>query len=210
MTPWRNDSVPPSLLRPCNEASHKKLRPGIICTLELIFNFITEIPNKDAAWCQATVVLVMWVPLCKDTSEPFPQALSSGQMTMTLNLDHTHTSEWDTECVSQPRKCLALLHKWIVPFYWGSSNTLATWCKKLTHWKRPWFWERLRAGGEGDDRGWDDGMASLTQWTWVWANSRRQWRTGKPSMLWSMWSKELDTFADWTTSVYWIFSIKHY
>ena len=46
-----------------------------------------------------------------------------------------------------------------------NSNTLATWCKELTHWKRPSCWERLRAGGEGDDRGWDDWMASPTQWT---------------------------------------------
>ena len=51
-----------------------------------------------------------------------------------------------------------------------SSNTLATWCKELTHWKRPWSWERLKAQGEGDDRGWDVWMASLTQWTWVWAS----------------------------------------
>ena len=41
------------------------------------------------------------------------------------------------------------------------------WCKELTHWERPWFWERLKAGGEGDDRGWDDLMASPTLWTWV-------------------------------------------
>ena len=43
-----------------------------------------------------------------------------------------------------------------------NSNTLATWCEELTHWKRPWCWERLKAGGEGDDRGWDGWMASLT------------------------------------------------
>ena len=51
-----------------------------------------------------------------------------------------------------------------------SSNTLATWCKELTHWKSQ-CWERLKAGGEGDDRGWDDWMASQTWWTWVWASS---------------------------------------
>ena len=61
-----------------------------------------------------------------------------------------------------------------------SSDTLATWHKEPTDWKRPWCFERLRAGGEGGDRGWDDWMASSTQWTWVWANSRRYWRTGKP------------------------------
>ena len=65
-----------------------------------------------------------------------------------------------------------------------SSNTLATWCKKPTHGKRPWCWERLRAGGEGDDR--DDWMASSTQWTRDWANSGRWWKTGKPGVLQSM------------------------
>ena len=48
-----------------------------------------------------------------------------------------------------------------------NSNTLATWCKELTHWKRPWCWERLKAFKDGDDRGWDGRMASLIQWTWV-------------------------------------------
>ena len=52
---------------------------------------------------------------------------------------------------------------------WGwNSSTLATWCEELTHLKRPWCWERLRAGGEGDDRGWYGWMASPMQWTWGW------------------------------------------
>ena len=51
------------------------------------------------------------------------------------------------------------------------------------HWKRPWCWERLSAEGEGDNRGWDIWMTSLIQWISVCANSRRQWRTGKPGML---------------------------
>ena len=38
--------------------------------------------------------------------------------------------------------------------------------EELTHWKRTWCWERLKAGGEGDNRGWDGWMASLTQWCW--------------------------------------------
>ena len=50
-------------------------------------------------------------------------------------------------------------------------NTLATWCKELTHWKRPWCRERLKEGGEEDDGGWDGRMASLTRWTWVWVSS---------------------------------------
>ena len=64
-----------------------------------------------------------------------------------------------------------------------SSNTLATWWEELTHCKRPWCWERLKAGGEGGDRGWDGWMASSAQWIWVWANSGRWWKTGKPGVL---------------------------
>ena len=70
-----------------------------------------------------------------------------------------------------------------------SSNTLATWCEELTHLKRPWCWERLRAGGEGDDSGWDSWMASPTQWTWVWVNSGSWWWTGRPDVLWFMGSQ---------------------
>ena len=55
-----------------------------------------------------------------------------------------------------------------------------------THLKRSWCWERLKTGGERDDRGQDGWMASLAQWTWVWASSRGWWRTGKPGMLLSM------------------------
>ena len=65
------------------------------------------------------------------------------------------------------------------------------WHKELTHLKRPWCWERLKAGEEGDDRGWDGWMASLTWWTWVWASSGRWWRTGKPGMLQSMGSQRV-------------------
>ena len=67
-----------------------------------------------------------------------------------------------------------------------NSDTLATWCEELTHLKRPWSWERLRVGGEGDNRGWDGWMASLTRWTWVWVNSRSWWWTGRPGVLWFM------------------------
>ena len=62
----------------------------------------------------------------------------------------------------------------------------ATWCEELTHWKRPWCWEGLKVGGEGDNRGWDGWVASPTQWTWIWASSGSWWWTGKPDVLWSM------------------------
>ena len=65
---------------------------------------------------------------------------------------------------------------------WGwRSNILATWCEEPARWKRPWCWERLKAGGEGDDRGQDGWMASPTQW--IRASSGRWWRTWKTGVL---------------------------
>ena len=82
-----------------------------------------------------------------------------------------------------------------------NSNTLGTWCKELTHWKRPWCWEGSGAGGEGDERGWDGWMASPTRWTWVWVNSRSWWWTGRPSMLLFMGSQRVG--HDWATELNW-------
>ena len=71
-------------------------------------------------------------------------------------------------------------------------------------WKRSWCWERLHAGGEGDDRRWDGRMVSLTQWTWVWVGSRCWWWTGKARVLQSVglqrvghyWATELNCPTD--------------
>ena len=80
-----------------------------------------------------------------------------------------------------------------------NSNTLATWYEELTHLKRPWCLERLKVGGEGDNRGWDGWMASLTQWTWVWVRSGSYWWTGKSGMLQSMGSQRVR--HDWVTEL---------
>ena len=82
-----------------------------------------------------------------------------------------------------------------------SSNTLATWCEAPTHWKRPWCWEKLRAGGEGDNKGWDGWMASPTWWTWVWVNSGSWWWTGRPGVLRFMGSQRVG--HDWATQLNW-------
>ena len=78
---------------------------------------------------------------------------------------------------------------------------LQSWCEELTHLKRPWCWERLKVGGEGDDRGWDSWMASLTWWTWVWASSGSWWWTGEPGMLQFMGSQKV--IHDWATELNW-------
>ena len=67
--------------------------------------------------------------------------------------------------------------------------------------QKPSFWEWLGAGGEGDDRGWDDWMASLTRWTWVWVNSGSWWWTGRPGVLWFMGSQRVG--HDWATELNW-------
>ena len=97
--------------------------------------------------------------------------------------------EISPECSSE-RRCWS----------WNSS-TLATSCEELTHWKRPWCWERLGAGGEGDYRGWDGWMTSPTQWTWVWVNSGSWWWTGRPGMLWFMGLQRVR--QDWATELNW-------
>ena len=83
---------------------------------------------------------------------------------------------------------------------WNCS-TLATSCEELTHWKRLWCWEGLGAGGEGDDRGWDGWMASLTRWKWVWVNSRSWWWTGRPGVLWFTGLQRVG--HDWATELNW-------
>ena len=74
--------------------------------------------------------------------------------------------------------------------------------KSLTHWKRPWCWEGLGAGGEGDDREWDGWMASPTRWTWVWVNFGSWWWTGRPGVLRFMGSQRVG--HDWVTELNWL------
>ena len=87
-----------------------------------------------------------------------------------------------------------------------AETPMATWCDELTtHWKRPWFWQRLKAGGDEDDRGWDGWTPSPTWWTWVWVGSGSWWWTRKPSVLQSMGLQrvryDLATELDWTKTV---------
>ena len=77
-----------------------------------------------------------------------------------LQGDPTNQSEWKS----------VLNIQWKDWCWSWNSSALTTWCEELTHLKRPWCWERLKVGGEGDDRGWDGWTASPTQWTWIWAD----------------------------------------
>ena len=95
------------------------------------------------------------------------------------------------------KKSVLIIH-WKDWWWSQNSNTLATWCEELTHLKRPRCWERLKAGGEGDNRGWDGWMASLTWWTWVWVISRSWWWTGKPGVLQSRGLQSQTWLSNWT------------
>ena len=91
---------------------------------------------------------------------------------------------------------------WIFIRSWSwNPNTLATSCKELTLWKRPWCWEGFGAGGEGDDRGRDGWMASPTRWTYVWANSGSWWWTGRPGVLRLMGLQRVE--HNWVTELNW-------
>ena len=86
-------------------------------------------------------------------------------------------------------------------------NTLSTWCEELIHLKSPWCWERMKAGGEGDNRGWDGWMALPSRWTWVWVSSGSWWWTGKPGMLQSMGSQRIR--HEWVTELNWLCFIRN-
>ena len=101
--------------------------------------------------------------------------------------DQTQVSSFASRCftVWASREVPKGNQPWI---FFGRTDAKAPilWPPGATRYKWSWSWERLRAGGEGDNREWDGWMASPTQWTWVWASSPRQVRTGKPGVLQSM------------------------
>ena len=78
----------------------------------------------------------------------------------------------------------------------------------LPDWKRHRCWERLKAGGEKGDRGWDSWITSPIQWTWVGASSRSWWRTGKPGVLQSMGSQRVK--HDWATELNWTENLSNF
>ena len=116
----------------------------------------------------------------------------------TVVLEKTLESPLDCKEINpSSRKSVLSIH-WKDWCWSWNSNTLSTWCEELTHGKRPWCWERLKAGGEGDNRGWDGWMAPPTWWTWIWASSGSWWWTEKPGMLQSMRLQSWTWLSNWT------------
>ena len=163
-----------------------------------------ETSNSQLKWrlVKAMVFPVVWMWELDYEESWAPKNWCFWTMVLEKTLEESLELQGDPTSPSWRRSVLGVHWKdWC--WRWNS-NTLATSCKELTHWKRPWCWAGLGAGGEGDDRGWDGWMASPAWWTWVWVNSRSWWWTGRPGVLRFMglqrvrhdWATEL---TDWLT-----------
>ena len=163
----------------CVSQSHKpfvaeqceQLNPDSSLLLFTIVLFSVWMPFSDISWYPSFCMNLVDIPTCNCTKHKLEHQYQ--------RIPKETNPEYSLE---------GLMWSW-------SSNTLATWFKELTHWKRPWCWdvlEKTDAGGKGRNRWWDGWMVSMTQWTWVWANSKRQKRTEESGMLKS---KELEMIS---------------
>ena len=147
------------------------------CSLEAMTNLDNLLKSKD---------ITLPTKVCLVKVMVFPVVMYECESWTIKKAEHRRIDAFDLWCRRRllrvpwtARRSKQSILKEISPEYsleglilsWNC-NTLATRCEELTHWKRPWCWERLNAGGEGDDRGWDGCMASPTQWTWVWVSPR--------------------------------------
>ena len=165
-------------------------RPTQLCDLWLLSPFNAELSSRNRN-CPAKPRIFTICPLHKKFATPYYGAGEDPWESIGLQGGPTSPS-W--------RKSILGVH-WKDWCWRWNSNILATWCEELTHLKRPWCWERLRAGGEGDDWRWDGWMASPTQWTWVWVNSGSWWWTGRPGMLQFMGSQRVK--HNWAAELNW-------
>ena len=153
--------------------------------------------SRDRGSCSLTMALCPWQPAHTDDHR--------------YSWRCSHWSKGDKSKGSKPFTTTAFSVTVRTGFLFDSSQGLNQWyIQKFDpgkSWrgrgrqKRPWCWERLKAGGEGDDRGCDGWMASLTPWTWVWASFGSWWWTGKPGVLQSMGSQRVR--HDWATELNW-------
>ena len=147
-------------------------------------------------WCFWTVVLekTLESPLnCKEIQPVNPKGNKSWIFIGRTDTEAETLIMWlqsPSAVILEPKKIKPLTVSIVSPSIchevMGPDAMIFTLCEELTHWKRPWCWERLKVGGEGDNRGWDGWMASPTRRTWVWVSSGSCWRTGKLGVLQSM------------------------
>ena len=169
--------------------------------------------NLDSIWKSRDITLPTKVRLVK--AMVFPVVMYGCESWTIKKAECQRIDAFELWCWGRPLRVSwtarssdqSILKETILNIHWKgwcwswNSNTLATWCEELTHWKRPWCWERVKVGGEGDDRGWDGWMASPTQWTWVWVDSLSWWWTRRPGVLWFMGLQKVG--HDWVTELNW-------
>ena len=125
-----------------------------------------------------TSLVVQWLRICIAIQEMWVQSLVRELKSHILRSNWART----TQLLSLHSTTRESMHPEAAKkIFFKEESSLVQ--KSPAHWKRPWRWEELRAEGEEGNRGWDDWMASLIQWTWTWANSRRWWGIGKPGVL---------------------------
>ena len=169
------------------DCSHE-IKRRLLLGRKVMTNLDSILKSRDVTFQQRSIWSRLWFFQwsCMDVRVGLRRKLSAGKL-MLLNCGVGEESwevlrlQGDPTSPSWRRSVLGIHWKdWC--WSWNSS-TLATSCKELIHWKRPWCWEGLGAGGEGDDRGWDGWMALPTPWRWVWVNSGSWWWTGRPGVL---------------------------
>ena len=164
-----------------------------------IYNCLVFLMGPDA------MILVFWMlsfkPIFSLSSFTFLKKLFSSSLLFAIRMVSSESLGLQGDPTSPSWRRSVLGAHWKDWCWSWNSNTLATVCEELTQWKKPWCWEELGAGGEGDDRGWDGWMASPTRWTWVWVNSRSWWWTGRPGLLWFTGSQRVG--HDWATELNW-------
>ena len=138
--------------------------------------------------------LVRMTPSWKPARKSGPQSYNYRNWILTtIWMNQKAILPWNLQIKAQTSRSLILISL--------MTETLATSCEELTHWKRLWCWESLGAGGEGDDGGWDGWMASPIRWTWVWVNSGSWWWTGRPGVLLFTGSQRVGHY--WATELNW-------
>ena len=166
--------------------------------------------NLDSIVKSRAITLPTEVHLVK--AVVFPVVVYGCESWTIKKTDHWRTAAFELWCWRRRlrvswtarRFIQSFLKKWVLNIHWKdwcwswNSNTLATWCGKLTHLERDWYWESLKVEGEGDDREWDGGMTLLTQWKWVWVNSGSWPWTGRLSCCSPWGRKDMTERMNWS------------
>ena len=187
------------------DCSHE-IKRRLLFERKVMTNLVTILKSRD---------IILLTKVCLVKAMFFPVVMYGCESWNTKKTEHWRIDAFKLCCWRRPlrvswtarRSNQSILKEIRMGFLWKeccwswSSSTSDTSYEELTHWKRLWCWEGLGARGEGDDKGWDGWMASLTQWTWVWVNSGSWWWTGRPGVLWFMGSQRVG--HDWATELNW-------